>query len=147
MIAARLVRLIQAHSEELAKRLVEKGLSSERMSDMRKVPREELQLRAYEIYHNLSDWLLTKTESDIEKRYTAIGARRARQGVALSHLLYAIMLVKENLFEFLERQGLVEFPIELYQQLELFQLVDKFFNRAIYYAARGYESARAARAA
>ena len=147
MIAARFVRLIQAHSEELAKRLVEKGLSSERMSDMRKVPREELQLCAYEIYHNLSDWLLTKTESDIEKRYTAIGARRAGQGVALSHLLYAIMLVKENLFEFLERQGLVEFPIELYQQLELFQLVDKFFDRAIYYAARGYESAQVARAA
>lgn len=31
--------------------------------------------------------------------------------------------------------------IELFQELELFHLVDRFFNRAIYYSSLGYERA------
>ena len=147
MIATRLVRLIQTHSDELARGLAEKCLGSDRISDMRKVPPDELRQRAYDIYRNLNDWLLAKTESDIERTYTAIGARRAAQGVALSHLLGAILLVKQHLFEFLNREGLVDRHVELFQELELLEMVDMFFDKAVYYAARGYERAAAARAA
>ncbi len=143
MIATRLVRLIQEHSGELARTLVDRGFTSERMSDMRKVPPEELRQRAYEIYHNLNDWLLTKTEADIECWYTGIGVRRASQGVRLSHLLAAMQMVKAHLLEYLKREGLVDRHVELFQELELLQAVDRFFDLAMYYAARGYEHAAA----
>jgi len=32
-------------------------------------------------------------------------------------------------------------PLELYQEMELLRLVDQFFDRAVYYAARGHERA------
>jgi hypothetical protein len=141
MIAARLVRLIQEHSNELATSLVERAGRDARLAEMRKVPAGELRQRAYEVYRNLSDWLLTKTEADIERTYSIIGARRASQGVALSHVIGAIQLVKTQLFDFLNREGLVERHVELFQELELLQLVDQFFDRAIYYTARGHEHA------
>jgi hypothetical protein len=147
MIAARLVRLIQSQSDALTRGLLEKLLTCERTTDLRKVPVEELQQRAYTVYHDLNEWLVNKTESDIARTYTALGMRRAQQGVALSQLVCGILTVKEHLFEFLRREGLVDGPVELFQELELLQLVDQFFDRAVYYAARGYEQERAARAA
>ena len=69
MIALRLVRLIETHSEELAEGLTRKLLSSDRTHDLRHVPANELHHRCHEIYRNLSDWLLNKTEHDIEQVY------------------------------------------------------------------------------
>ncbi len=143
MIAPRLVRLIQTHSEQLAQSLLKKVQNSPRLSEFcNNVPAHELRQRAFEIYRNLEDWLLAKTEADIEKRYTAIGARRAAQGVRLSQLILAIVTVKEHLWEFLLREGMAQAPVELYQELELLQLVDQFFDRAVCYAAIGHEQAR-----
>ena len=147
MIAQRMVGLIETHSEQLAQGLIEKLLNSEKMSDMRKVPLPELQQRVYEIYHNLNDWLETKTEADIERWFTAVGARRASQGVSLSHLVCALLAVKEHLWEFLAREAMLDRPLELYQEMELLRLVDQFFDRAVYYAARGHERAQKVMAA
>ena len=147
MIAQRMVRLIESHSDQLARGLMEKVLNSEKMSDMRKVPLPELEQRVYEIYRNLNDWLETKTETDVERWYTAVGARRATQGVALSHLTCAILAVKEHLWDFLRREALLDRPLEVYQEIELLRQVDQFFARAVYYAARGHEQAKKAMAA
>ena len=147
MIAPRLVQLIETHADQLAGSLIEKLQGNERMSDLRKVPPEELQHRAYEVYRNLSDWLLTKTEGDVERTFTAIGARRAAQGVALSHVVYAILAIKEHLWGFLAGEVTAERPVELFQELDLFHMVDQFFDRAVYYAACGYEGTQGAHAA
>lgn len=147
MIAERMIRLIEGHSDQLARGLIEKFLNSEKMSDMRKVPLPELQQRVYEIYHNLNDWLETKTEGDIERWYSAVGARRASQGVSLSHLICALLAVKEHLWDFLAREAMLDRPLEVYQEIELLRLMDQFFDRAVYYAARGHEQARRAMAA
>jgi hypothetical protein len=42
----------------------------------RNVPPGELEQRVYEIYRHLADWLLGKSELNVEKRYTEIGAKR-----------------------------------------------------------------------
>jgi hypothetical protein len=80
----RLVRLIESHSDQLSRDLSEKVWNSPRCSDLRKVPANELEARTREIYRNLSDWLVGKTEADVERRYTELGATRAQQGVAYS---------------------------------------------------------------
>lgn len=147
MIAGKLVHLIEKHSDDLARGLMERLMSCEKVADLRKVPQEELQQRAYEVYRHLSDWVMTTTESQIEQRYTAIGVRRAAQGVALSSLLYAIIAVKEHLWEFVRREAVWDQPYELFQERELIQILDQFFDRAMYYAARGYEEAAKTHAA
>ena len=139
MIALRLVRLIENHSEELTDSLIATLNSSVHTADLRKVPAEELRLRLNEILGELNSWLLTKSARDIELRYRQIGERRAAQGVSLSDLCWGIVLTKEHLWEFLERQGFMRGPIEIYGELELLRLLDQFFDRAICFAIEGYE--------
>jgi len=147
MIAPRLVRLIESHSDNLVGGLMDKLERCPRLTDYNKVPDDEIKHRVHEIYRHLGEWLLQKPESDVEKWYIAIGARRAAQGVPLSQLVFAILLSKEHLWDFLKQEAVEDHPIEVLQELELFRMVDHFFDRAVYYAAAGYEKARAARAA
>lgn len=141
MLALRLVHLIESHSDELADGLIRKLHTTERMRDLRKVPAAELHARCREIYRNLSEWLLTKTEADIKNVYNALGARRAMQGVSIAHLAWAILQTKEHLWDFLEREGLHGSAQDVFGELELLRQLDQFFDRAIYFAAEGYESA------
>ena len=142
MFAIRLVQLIELHAEELSRGLMQRLQTSPQCADLlHKVPADELQRRVQEIYRNLDDWLLTKTESEIEERYIGLGVRRARQGLPFSQFLCAITLTKEYLWEYLEKEGLLEEPLELLGEIELVHKLERFFDRAIYFAAMGYESA------
>ncbi len=141
VLGCRMVRLIETHSEQLARGVVELVMKSERCQDfLLKVPPEELQQRVQEIYQHLGEWLTQKTERDVELRYTSIGERRAEQGVSLSQLMFAIVATKEHLWGYVAREVLDDpRPVELFQEVELAELVEQFFDRAIYYAAIGYE--------
>jgi len=140
MIALRLVRLIESHSEQLAESLMHKLASSNRAADLRRVPPSEIRERAHVIYRDLSGWLLTKTVDDIESIYIPLGRHRAEQGVALSAMVWALMMTEENLWHFLELEGMREKPLEILGQFELLRLLDTFFEEAIYFATLGYES-------
>jgi hypothetical protein len=139
MVALRLVRLIENHSEELTESLLAKLEVSSRTADLRKVPTEELRGRIHEILQHLNEWLLTKTGNDIEQHYREVGERRAAQHVALSDFCWGIVLTKEHLWEFVQRQAFMRNPIEIYGELELLRLMDQFFDRALCFASEGYE--------
>jgi hypothetical protein len=139
MIALRLVRLIETHSGPLSEALRETLVSSPECADLRKIPPADLVERASEIYRHLSDWLINRSEEDIARTFGEVGFRRAEQGVAFSHVAWAIRATKENLLRFVEREGFAETPVELYGSLELFILLDRFFDSALYHAAVAYE--------
>src|SRR3954469_9421535 len=143
MTLYRLVRLIEMHSNELAACLLDRVHNSEATPDYQLVPDEDLKERVQEIYRHLGDWLLTKDELDLEARYLRIGARRAKQDVPFSQVAWAIVLTKDNLWEFLKKETEMDRPVEVFGELEMLQLLDHFFDRAIYYAAIGFEKARA----
>ncbi|MGO9210150.1 MAG: hypothetical protein ACLPXM_04010 [Terriglobales bacterium] len=145
LAAQRLVRLIETHSDGLAASLLDRTRQAEKTRNyVDKVPPDDLRQRVYEIYHHLGQWLITKQEADVEQRYLEIGGLRCRQGVLLSQLIWAILLVKDNLFDFLNREAAIERPSEVFGELEMLQLLDQFFERAVYYAAVGYERSHAA---
>jgi hypothetical protein len=142
MLAYRLLRLVETHSDALAAGLLEKTHNSPLLPGYRNVPPGELEQRVYEIYRHLADWLLGKSELDVEKRYVEIGSRRALQGVPLSELIWAIILTKKNLWNFLKHEAVLDRPAEISGELEVEELLDQFFDHAIYYAAVGYERSR-----
>ena len=149
MFSYRLVRLIESHADALAAGLEERVQANSQVSHFRNIPAHELRERVYEIYRHLGNWLLGKNELDIEHRYLEIGMRRARQCVPLSEVVQAIVLTKENLWDFLKSEAVMDRAVEIMGELELLQMLEMFFDRAIYYAAVGYEEevARAAREA
>ncbi|HTZ96852.1 MAG TPA: hypothetical protein VMB18_10665 [Terriglobales bacterium] len=144
MLLYRLVRLIESHSQALAASLLVRVQQSEHTRDYYRVPPDELKERVYEIYRHLGEWLIGKTEFDIEKRYLQIGERRAQQHVPFSQVAMVIILTKENLWEFLKKESVIVRPVEVFGELEMLQMLEQFFDHAIYYAATGYERAVAA---
>ncbi len=67
--------------------------------------------------------------------------RRASQRVPLSELIWVIVLTKENLWEFVKKESVLERPVEVFGELEMLRLLEQFFDRAIYYSSAGYEMA------
>ena len=140
MLAYKLVRLIENHSDSLTASLIQKVQSSDLTHSYRHVPVEDLKDRVGGIYSHLGEWLLGRTSFDIEHHYEEIGARRVHQGVPVRELIWVIILTKETLWEFLQKRE-PEKPEEAFGELEMLQLLDQFFDRAIYYASAGYEKA------
>jgi hypothetical protein len=141
MLGMKLVRLIERHSEELTSGLVEQIRVSDRTSDFRKIPAPQLHLAAAEVYRNLGEWLLQKTESDIAARFKKVAVLRAAEGIRLHQFVWALMLSRDHLFQFLRQEAFTDSIIDLHGELELRQLLNQFFDRAVYYAILGYEEA------
>jgi hypothetical protein len=143
MFAIRMIQLIEAHASKLSEELMHRLESSDRCRELlRRMPGQELKMRTDEIYRNLSDWLLEKTQTEIEELYIGIGMRRAKQGVPFSELLLAFTATKDCLWEYLEQDGLLEEPVELIGDLNLLRSVGRFFDRIAYAAAIGSEGSR-----
>jgi hypothetical protein len=141
MLGMRFVRLIETHSQKLTIGLVQQLHTSERTSDFRKISAKELQPAVTEVYRNLGEWLLQKTEKEIGHRFRAIGTRRASQGIRLHHLVWALMLSRDHLYHFLQLEAFADNVFELHGEIELYQLLNQFFDRAVYYAILGYNEA------
>ena len=139
MFCYRFVRLIEAHADTLAAGLEKKVTSSPSVSSFQTMPVHELRERVYEIYRHLGDRLLGKNQADIEQRYREIGARRARQKIPLAEVIQVIVFTKDNLWDFLKSETVVDRAIEIMGELELLQMLEQFFDRAIYFAALGYQ--------
>jgi hypothetical protein len=139
MFALRLVQLIETHAEKLSEVLLHKLKNADECSDLlSKVPAQELKHRSYEIYKHLGDWVLSKTLAEVQDRYVDLGARRARQGVPFSQVMFAIQTTKHVLWDYLLLEGLLE-PEDLIGEMELVRSIVQFFDRALYYTAIGYE--------
>lgn len=144
LLAYRLVRLIETHADKLADGALKLLQDSEKTRNFAKGQTgEDFRKAVCEIYTHLGEWVMGKSEEDIARRYTEIGRRRAAQGVLLSELNWAIVIAREALWEFLQAEDNLERPTEVFGELKLLQLLEQFFDRAIYYAAVGYEQYKA----
>ena len=142
MISVRLVAMIEDHAEQLTSGLVNDLQRHPRVRGYHRLAPLELHNRAYDVYHNLSKWVGRGSESEIELSYTDLGRRRYREGIPLSEVIFALLLTKEHLLTYVRTSGLADTALDLYQELELVQMVSQFFDKAIYHAARGFELAR-----
>ncbi len=147
MLGLKLVRLIEKHCEDVAEGLMAKLLSSERTPGYRKLNKDELRISLVSLYSHLEEWLLSKTEEDVERHFREVGARRGKEGVPSSELAWALMLSKEQLWRFVYHEAAAEKALELYGELEFLETLDRFFDRAVYYALLGYEEVARRKAA
>jgi hypothetical protein len=140
--AGRLIVLIESHADELTRGTVEKLRASPHTRSYRNLPLEELSAKVYDVYHDLGLWLLEKTDSAIQSRYNELGERRFREGVPLREVLWAMVLTKQHLRNYIAAWALADSAVELYRQQELERLIGLFFDRAMVYTTEGYERLR-----
>jgi len=79
-------------------------------------------------------------DNDIRKYYRNIGIERKKEGFALSEILSAISLTRKHIWEFALSQRVWTGTIDIYMKLELERRMALFFDRASFYAAKGFEA-------
>jgi len=157
MLAPRLIQLIEAHADSLAHEAMKDILTNEYTEAFRRVPRAEVEARVCALYQNLGRWIGEPKEDAIREEYEDWGIMRFRQGIPLCQIIFSVILTKKHLRRFIREHGAVAFsgdriapgeivPVELYSIQELNYLVGDFFDRAMYYLARGYEAAAKSKA-
>ncbi len=151
MLAARLIELIETHADGLTQGALKDLETNPRTRGFRVVPRNELEARVFATYRNLGKWIGDPSDDAVRNDYEKWGATRFRQGIPLSEIVYALILIKHHLRRFVREYGAVEFSgdraisadvpgIRLHSIQELNYMVGEFFDRAIYHLARGYEA-------
>jgi hypothetical protein len=138
MLGLRFAKLIERHSKALAEDFVHRLHTSERTTSFRHVPAYELMDDAQELYQHLSDWMATRTEADIKRREQKIGRYRAQQHIPVEEFVWGLILSKNVIFDFIQREAAADAPWELISQLDFFRTLDMFFDRAMFHAICGW---------
>ena len=139
MLLPWLVRLIETHAEQLTEKVIQVVRVNPRTPFLHELSEPELRQRVFDLYHNLGRWLGEKSEAEIEATYGDLGRRRCREGVPLHELVYALILVKHQLWDYVQSNDLPESATSLYGEELLDVMVGKFFDTAAYHAVKGYE--------
>jgi hypothetical protein len=120
------------------------------------VPAVDLEQRIFQILNHLGDWIGAPKSEKVGAEFADWGGRRFGQGIPLSELVYAMVIIKRHLHQYIQDNGLVDaafpsveaeyvLPMHLHSLQELNQRVTAFFDEALYALTVGYEK-RAAQA-
>jgi hypothetical protein len=150
VIAARLVELIEIHSQRITTDIVEDLLINERTRGFRAVRRPDLEQRVFQLLHHLGNWIGDPRSDKTRAEFTDWGRRRFDQGIPLSELIFAVIIIKQHLRRYISDNGLVDaafprvegdyvLPLHLHGLQELNAQVGRFYDEALYSLAVGYE--------
>jgi hypothetical protein len=151
MLSRQLIKLIETHAETLTHKVVEDLLTNEHTHSHTRIPKDELGTRIFALYRNLGNWIGDPKDDAIRAEYEKWGKMRCQQGIPPSEIAFCLILTKKHLRQYIREHAAVVFsgdrlpsgemvPLELYSIQELNYLVGDFFDRALYYLLKGYES-------
>jgi hypothetical protein len=151
MIGAKLIELIEIHAGPLAKEATKDLMTNERTTGFAAVPQWELEQRVFQLYHHLGDWIGEPKHDRVQAEFVDWGRTRFRQGIRLSEIIYAIIVLKRHLRQYIADNGLVDasfprsegdyvLPLHMQSLQELNVQVGSFFDEALYHLTRGYEA-------
>ena len=150
MIAEQIVELIEIHAARLASDVAHDLRTHERTTSFRRVPLADLEERLFQIVHHLGDWIGHRGNEGVKLEFGEWGGKRFAQGIPLSEVVFAIMLLKQRLRQYVQENGLIEaafprsdadyvLPMHLYSLQDLNVHIGLFFDEALYQLAMGFE--------
>jgi hypothetical protein len=133
--------LISTHERDL--------MTNPRTPGFRAVPAEELERRVFQIFHHLGNWIGDPKAKQVQTEFEQWGTRRFDQGIQLSEIVCAIIILKRHLRQYIRDNGLVDasfprvegeyvLPMHLHSLQDLNVRVGEFFDEALYQLARGF---------
>jgi hypothetical protein len=152
MIADKLIELIEIHALQLSADVGRDLVTNERTPGFHSIPRADLEDRVFRLFHHVGDWIRSSGSKEVQAEFADWGRRRFAQGIALSEIIYAIIILKQHLRRYIRENGLIEatfprtetdyvLPMHMNSLQELNVQVGQFFDEALYYLAVGYEQA------
>jgi hypothetical protein len=138
MLSTRLVKMIENHADDLTRSVVRDLQENSKTPAYGRLSTEDLYHRAHAVFRDFGQWLEYKPEETMERWYGELGRKRYAEGIRLAEVVYALTLTKYHLQDYVRSAGFVDSAMEIYQEMELQRLVQRFFDKAVYYCVEGY---------
>ena len=133
-----LTRLIEIHSDELYDRWLKEVQENQDTPSFHNYPRLQMLGHIRAIYRNVQEMIDVDNREHLERVYTMLGADRFRQGFQLSEVLKTLILARRVLWTYVENHGFYN-ALEMHQAMNFRHKILQFFDRAIFFVAKGYE--------
>lgn len=140
-LSSKLIQMIEDHAEELTRGVIRDLQTNPKTPSMHGLSDRELHDQSYEVYHNLSRWLTKFSEDEIKDFHYRLARIRYDEDVSANEVIYALILKKYHLRDYIRTTGMVDTAVDLLQEQELHHLIGSFFDKAIYFTLEGYEAA------
>ncbi len=138
-LSDRLVRLIEENADIIANRWLNDVTTNTSTPTYAISDSEASRERILIVLRQFRKWLGGfYDDNDIRDYYRKLGLERKHEGFALSEIISAISLTRKHIWEFALSQRMWTKTIDIYMTLELERRMMIFFDRATFYAARGY---------
>ena len=150
MISAKLIQLIELHALPIAADVASDLASNTRTPGFRRVKRDDLEQRVFTIVHHLGKWIGDPRSREVLDEFGEWGATRFGQGIPLSEVVYALIVLKSHLRRYVREHALLDaafplveadyiLPMHLHSLQELNEQISTFFDEALYALALGHE--------
>lgn len=138
-VSRKLVDLIEKNAQELTKAYLREVKRHPGMPTYQSFSDQEVYDRAYLVFSQLGRWISFELESDEMKKYwIGLGRKRHQEEFALPEIFLSLCLIRKQLWNKIQSEGVLDNALDLYQALELYNRIVTFFDRALYYAIIGY---------
>ncbi|MBS1271244.1 MAG: hypothetical protein MAGBODY4_00373 [Candidatus Marinimicrobia bacterium] len=142
MLSDRLVRLVERQADRLEKQWLKNLKQHPATPAYHEKDDVELAENIREVYSHLGKYMNDEYDAEKTARFLMkIGAQRRKEDVPLNELVFAIILARRNLWDFVMEEGVVTSSLEWYQVSEFWQRVTNFFDKNIYFIVHGYDKA------
>lgn len=141
MLYQKFISLVEEHSALLTERWVAAVKKNPATEGYCKIPTNDLSIRIFDVYDRLGKWLLDDNpdNSMVAKHFIQIGKERKRESINTSEVIFAIILAKNILWEYVMDQVIISSALDIRNAMEFNQKVNKFFDKAIYFITIGIE--------
>jgi hypothetical protein len=141
MISEQIITMIKDNADKLTARLCKDLLSREETKGYRKLDKDLVYERVFDVYSRLDSWLEgNKVKGEVRDHYLKLGVQRFHEGIPLSDVVMTLMLIKRHLWLYVMEMNIYDSSFQLMQALEFNNRVVLFFDRAIYFTTVGYET-------
>lgn len=141
LLSDKLVDVIERNAASIARRWLNDVLTNASTERYRQLDPSRLFEDILGILSQFGKWLGGfYKDSDIREYYMAFGQQSRRNGLALSHVLSALSLIKKHLWEFALSRGMWHKTLDIYMALELDRRIVIFFDKAVFYTTLGHET-------
>jgi hypothetical protein len=139
MIYEKIVQLIKENADTLTNRVCKDLLVREETRGYRRLDRDIVYERVYDVYSRLDSWLSgDRKKAGLEEHYRKLGRARFKEGMPLNDVVMALMLVKRHLWLYVLETQFFDSSFQLMQALEFNNRVVLFFDKAIYFVCTGH---------
>jgi hypothetical protein len=137
---ARLIHLIESSADELTNKWLLDVQRNTKTATYRKFHEKDLYQRGFRVLSHLGKWISEEADREESRKFwIELGRERQKEGFALPEIIMAIALLRRNLWQKIESEGLMDTAYDFFQAMQLHNRVAHFFDRAVYYTACGYE--------